>query len=404
MKTAEEILQSNDKFYINLGLQRIKLMLALLANPQREFKVIHVAGTNGKGSTCNIINQILIEHFKNTDKKIGLYTSPHLFSYCERIKINNNNIKENIFNRLVNDINNMAKKNNIPLSEFELLTTVAFYYFYISKVDYVILEVGLGGRYDATNVVEPLVEIITAIDFDHQDRLGDTLNKIAFEKAGIIKDNSKVIVNKNNLGFDVIKKVASVKNSKVICASEVKFENNNVIYKNEKFEFSLSGSHQLENLALALCAIENIDLEISKETVKKALKNVQWRYRLEFDKTKNLLIDGAHNPSGIKALVNFLNDKFENENKDIIFGCLNTKDYNSMLNLLFDIKNVSGFYFCEFDYPASLKFEELDDKFKSKFKKINSVDEIKNIIQRKNLTTVCGSLYMLGQLGKSELL
>lgn len=404
MKTAEEILQSNDKFYINLGLQRIKLMLALLANPQREFKVIHVAGTNGKGSTCNIINQILIEHFKNTDKKIGLYTSPHLFSYCERIKINNINIKENIFNRLVDDINNMATKNNIPLSEFELLTTVAFYYFYISKVDYVILEVGLGGRYDATNVVEPLVEIITAIDFDHQDRLGDTLNKIAFEKAGIIKENSKVIVNKNNLGFDVIKKVASVKNSKVICASELKFEDNNVIYKNEKFEFSLSGSHQLENLALALCAIENIDLEISKETAKKALKNVQWKYRLEFDKTKNLLIDGAHNPSGIKALVNFLNDKFENENKDIIFGCLNTKDYNSMLDLLFKIKNVSGFYFCEFDYPNSLKFEEMDDKFKFKFKKINSADEIKTLIERKNLTTVCGSLYMLGQLGKSELL
>ena len=129
MKNAVEILKSSEKFHINLGLKRIKLILALLGNPQDKYKIIHIAGTNGKGSTCKIINEILIEHFKNTPIKTGLYTSPHLFSYCERIKINNIDIKDHIFNRLINDINNMAYKNNIDLTEFELLTAVVFYYF-----------------------------------------------------------------------------------------------------------------------------------------------------------------------------------------------------------------------------------------------------------------------------------
>ena len=136
MKQAQQILTSCEKFHINLDLKRVKLALALLDNPQNSFKSIHVAGTNGKGSTCKIINDILIEHFKNTKKKIGLFTSPHLFSYTERIKINNNNIPDYIFDRLVNDIDNFTKKNSINLTEFELLTVTAFYYFYIKTSPY----------------------------------------------------------------------------------------------------------------------------------------------------------------------------------------------------------------------------------------------------------------------------
>lgn len=401
MKTADEILKSSEKFQINLGLKRIKLILALLSNPQREYKIIHIAGTNGKGSTCKIINEILIEHFKNTSKKIGLYTSPHLFSYCERIKINNEDIREDIFDRLVNDIDLMAKKNNIFLTEFELLTACAFYYFYIKKVDYVILETGLGGKYDATNAANSFLQVITTIDFDHMDRLGNTINKIAFEKAGIIKENSKVIIDKNNLGFNVIKKAADFKNAKVIEAPEIKLKNGFIYYDDKKLinenEFNLLGLHQLKNLSLALCTIKNSNLDIKEDEINNALKNVSWRFRLEYNKEKNLLIDGAHNPSGVNTLLEFLSEKFKNEEKDIIFGCLNTKDYKTMIDLLSKIENVSNFYFFEFSHKNSIRFDEIKNT-SINFQKINSIDEIQKLINDKKLTVICGSLYMLSDI------
>ena len=171
MKSADEILTSHNKFHINLGLERICAIANLLGNPQDKYKIFHIAGTNGKGSTSKIINDILIE----SNFKVGLFTSPHLFSYTERIKVNNENISQYVFDKLTNEIDKLAKKNNIELSEFELITAVAFYYFYIKQVDYVVLEVGLGGLYDATNIIKNSISIITTIDFDHTERLGSTI-------------------------------------------------------------------------------------------------------------------------------------------------------------------------------------------------------------------------------------
>ena len=384
MKTAKEILTSHNKFHINLGLQRIKLVLALLDNPQKNYKIIHVAGTNGKGSTCKTVNQILIEHFKNTDKKIGLFTSPHLFSYCERIKINNVDIKEEIFDRLVNDIDNFAKNNNIELSEFELITAVALHYFYIQKVDYVILEVGLGGKYDATNVVNPLITAISTIDLDHTERLGDTIGKIALQKAGIIKKNVPIVISKDNKGLEVIKKVAELNNSKVI-----EVDKNDVHYS-----LNLLGEHQKENTALALAIVKNIWLDIKEETIKKALNDVNWKFRLEYDKNKNILIDGAHNPSGIKALRDFLDKNFKDKKKIFLFGCLKNKDYKTMLDIL--IHPEDKLYFYEFNYPNALKFEELDKKYGA----INAINPFEILKYQKDdeLKIFCGSLYMLGKI------
>ncbi len=387
MNQAQQILTSCEKFRINLDLKNVKLVLALLNNPQNSFKSIHVAGTNGKGSTCKIINDILIEHFKNTDKKVGLFTSPHLFSYTERIKINNDDIPKYVFNRLTTDIDSFSKKHNIDLTEFELLTVTAFYYFYIKKVDYAVVEVGLGGKYDATNVLNPVVEVITTIDFDHTERLGDTISKIALQKAGIIKQNSTVVVSKNNLGFDVIEKVAKNTSSKLISVEPV------------DTKINLKGDFQKENLSLALSAIENLNLNISKETIENALKTVKWKFRMDFDKEKNLLIDGCHNPSGTKILREFLDKEFKNEKKTFVFGCLKNKDYKKMLELL--IKEEDELYFYEFDYPNALKFDELDENLKAKAKKLSNQKEVENIIKTtKNLKIVCGSLYMLGIIFK----
>ncbi len=407
MKAAQEILTSTEKFHINLGLKRIKLILALLDNPQRKYKIIHVAGTNGKGSTSKIINDILVEQFKNKGKKIGLYTSPHLFSYNERIKINNEDISRYVFDRLINDINNLAVKNHIDLTEFELLTTVAFYYFFIKKVDYVVLETGLGGKYDATNVIDTsLADVITTIDFDHTERLGNTINKIAFEKAGIIKENSKVFISKDNLGYEVIKKVADSKNAKLIDLPkvEVKFENetNWAYVENEKIPFSLLGSHQAKNLALALAVVNNLDIKIDKEIVKNVLAKVSWKFRLDYNKQKKLLVDGAHNPSGMKTLIDFLKDNFSNQKKTIIFGCLKNKDYKTMLNMLFElINNQDKIYFFEFKHKDALNYDELDNKLKDRLIRLTSLEEINNIINTDlNLKIVCGSIYMLGEIFK----
>ena len=204
---AKELLTSQGKFYINLGLDRISAILEILGNPQDRLKCIHVAGTNGKGSVCAILAEIL----KEAGKKTGLYTSPHIFKYNERIKINGIDISDDDFARLVFEICESADKNNIHLTEFEILTAAAFKYFADNDVDVVVLETGLGGRFDATNVIKNnLCAVITHIDLDHTERLGDTKDKIAFEKAGIIKPNCPVVTSE---GYEAIKDAADKNDS-----------------------------------------------------------------------------------------------------------------------------------------------------------------------------------------------
>lgn len=366
---AAEILKSHEKFHITLGLERIKKILSLLGDPQDKYKIIHIAGTNGKGSTSKIINQILIEN----NIKTGLFVSPHIFSYVERIKVNNENISEYVFNKLTLDIDSLAKTNNIELSEFELITAVAFYYFFIKKVDYVVLETGLGGLLDATNVVKNSIAIITTIGLEHTERLGSTIEEIAAQKAGIIKQNSKVIVSPDNLGFEVIKKVVENKNAQLIKATKTDEES------------SLLGEHQKLNLALATAAAELLNLDY-----KEAIKKVKWPFRLQYFKDKNILIDAAHNPCGIKTLRDFLDKNFKNEKKVFIFGCLKNKDYKTMLNLL--LKEEDELCFMEYDYPNSLKYDEFL-KLKIEANKIDSIDEA---LKKEGLKVFCGSIYMLG--------
>ena len=394
MKSANEILTNHNKFHITLGLERICAVMDLLSNPQDDYKIFHIAGTNGKGSTSKIINEILITE----GYKVGLFTSPHLFSYTERIQINNEKIDEKAFDKLINEIDNLAKKNNIELSEFELITAVAFCYFSKQKVDYVVLEVGLGGLFDATNIIKNSTSIITTIDFDHTERLGSTIDEIAIQKAGIIKENSNVAISTNNAGFSIIKKVVDEKNTKILDLPKVEVvfkDKNYAIVDGEKFEFNLLGAHQAQNLALALGAVQK--LNIKKDSIKIALKNVTWPFRLQHLKEKNTLIDAGHNPSGIQVLRNFLDENFKNEKKTFIFGCLKNKEYEKMLDIL--IKDEDEFYFCEFNYPNALKYEDLPKKYGAK--KLNNLEEMENI---KNLKIFCGSIYMLGKIFSSSTL
>ena len=376
-KKATDLLTSQGKFYIKLGLERIYAVLDLMGNPQNNLKCIHIAGTNGKGSVCAIISTILTQ----AGYKTGLFTSPHIFRYTERIKIDNNEINEDIFADKIFKINELAQKNNIHLTEFEILTAVMFEYFAENNVDYAVIEVGLGGRYDSTNVISnPLCSIITTIDLDHTDRLGDTIEKIAEEKSGIIKTNCPVVVSKNNKGFEIIK--SHTTNNQLFIAKKYNYN-----------DLSLKGNYQKENLNLALTSIELLLPNLDKSIIQNALKHVVHHGRFEYFENKKILVDGAHNPNGIKVLRENLNIYFKNYKKRFIFGCLKNKNYPEMINLLFE-KN-DEIYFNHFNHQNSATYDELSSVCKYPSKEYNG-----KLPKFDGITVICGSLYMINEVSK----
>jgi len=372
-------LSSTGFFRVDLGLDRIKKILLEFDNPQDKLKCIHVAGTNGKGSVCSMLESILREN----GYKTGLYTSPHIFKYTERIKISGVDISKEDFAHYFEEVYSMMREKNIDLTEFEILTTMMFLYFERNNVDYVILETGLGGRLDATNVIrENLCSIITQIDLDHTTQLGDTKEKIASEKAGIIKANCPVVT---SMGYEVIKDRADELNSMQI------FTYPGV---NEDFTeaLSLKGLHQIENLALVLSCINYCFPQIDEGTIKNGLKKVKNPYRFEFFEDKNLIVDVCHNPNGVEALKNNLDYYFPNQKRRFVFGCLRRKDYKKMMETLF--REDDEIYINEFDYPESCTFEELQKVCSYKVQKYTS--EI--YLPPDKLNIICGSFYMLNGL------
>lgn len=372
---ALKLLTSEKRFHIDLGLNRIKEVLEKLGNPQKELKFIHVAGTNGKGSVCAILDSVLRE----AGYKTGLYTSPHIWEYTERIKINGIDIKKEIFANYVEKISKM----NIDLTEFEILTVIAFLYFKENNADIVILETGLGGRLDATNVIDKnICSVITHIDLDHTEILGDTKEKIAFEKAGIIKNGCPVVT---SMGYEVIKDKADKLNSLFILV----FPSVDKKYINS---LSLKGNHQIENLSLAICVINQFFLEIGEEVIINGLKKVKHHCRFEYIKDKNIIIDACHNPNGVEALRNNLDLYYPDKKRRFIFGALKNKNYKKMMEILF--REDDEIFFNEFDYPKACSFEELSSACHFLSKKYTS----ENIITPDRLNIICGSFYMIGKM------
>lgn len=394
---AIELLTSQGKFYINLGLERIEKILKLLKNPQDKVKIIHIAGTNGKGSVCAILANIL----KCAGYKTGLYTSPHLVEYTERIKINGEDISKEDFAKYIELVCNLADKNKIELTEFEILTAATFKYFADNKVKYAVIETGMGGRYDATNVCKkPFISIITPISLDHTDRLGDTIEKIAFEKAGIIKPKSIVITEISNKGFKFIKEIAEKQKAKFYVVAnyvEMNYRNNTnyAVIQDIKYEFPLLGQYQKGNLSLVIKALEHI--KVSKEALKEGLKTVKWGARLEYIKEKNIIIDGAHNPDAAKELRKSLDYYFPKQKRTYIYSTINTKDYKEVARILFNEDD--EIYFYEFNHKNAVTYSEYIQNvpFLKNIQKIK-YDEINAILNKNGLKIVTGSLYMIGEL------
>ena len=394
---AKELLTSQGKFYINLGLERIQSILKLIGNPQEKIKIIHVAGTNGKGSVSSILANIL----KCAGYKTGLYTSPHLVEYTERIKINNIDISKKDFAAYIEKICTIAEKKNIHLTEFEILTAIAFKYFADNKVEIAVIETGLGGRFDATNVCKkPILSIITSISLDHTDRLGNTIEKIAFEKAGIIKPKSTILTEISNKGFKIIKNTAEEKKAKLIVATNyvnMSYENGNnyVSIEDKKCEFPLLGLYQKANLSIVLQAVEF--LRIKTKAVIEGLKTAKWPARLEYIKDKNLLIDGAHNPDAAQELKKSLDYYFNNQKRIFLYSTLNTKDYKEIAKILFNEDD--EIYYYKFNNNNTISFEEYKNNNPQlrNIKQFNK-KQLKEFLLKPELKIVTGSLYMIGEL------
>ena len=333
------------KFGLKLGLHNIAALLELMDNPQDKLRYVHVAGTNGKGSTVAFISSILAASGYRT----GIYISPYIQRFTERIRINDTEINEEDLARITEYVKSkvdimLGRGENHP-TEFEIVTAIAFQYFYEQGCDVVVLEVGLGGRFDSTNIIKmPDLAVITTISYDHTDRLGDTLSAIAFEKAGIIKQGGDVVSYAQEAeAADVINNVCRERDANLhyvdfLGLEPVKFgiEGQTFNYRNYAgLEISLLGEHQLKNAAVAVKAAELLIAKgytITIESMRKGLNSARWPGRLEVLSTNPVfLIDGAHNIEGASVLRNALEMYFPGKRMTFIMGVLKDKDYKSMI-------------------------------------------------------------------------
>lgn len=353
---ALEFLGKREKRKIKPGLERIERILKNLNNPQNNKNIIHIAGTKGKGSTSIFITNLLISH----GFKVGLYTSPHLQSFRERISINKKFIESKIFGELVYKIKDIYEKDNYfnEIGEptiFEILTSLALKYFNDEKVDFIVLETGLGGRLDATNIISnPIVTVITKIDYDHMDILGNTLKEIAFEKAGIIKKDKPLVLSKQeDEVLEVIYKKAKELNSKVYLEGvdfiyeDIKLNSDSTFfnYKSnrnlfETLEIKLLGRYQVSNSSLSIKILEILNelklLNLNEKKLRKGLLNSFIAGRGEIIKKldKTYILDGAHNVISMIEVKNFIETYFNCGKINMVFGILNDKDIKGVLKVI----------------------------------------------------------------------
>ena len=418
-----EYLERLRVFGSNYGLERTEKLLEKLGNPHEKIKLIHIAGTNGKGSTSSILGNILISH----GYRVGFFNSPHLEDIEETIRINNENIKEEEFIELINEIkiyvDEIIEEGFNHPTEFEVLTCIMFLYLYREKVDFGIIEVGLGGRLDSTNVINPIMSIITSISLDHINILGDNIKEITKEKCGIIKKNIPVVtyIQKDEV-LEVIIEKASLMNSNLIISNPDNFkfinvEFNDKIYQEVSFKFNekeevlklpLLGEHQITNLSLAISAIMElnslnyIDLDIEK--VKFGVFNTKWNGRLEvINKEPIIVLDGAHNLEGIEVLKRSIDKYFKFNNLYLIIGILKDKEVEKMVEVI--TPSANKVYTLE---PNSIRAEKAET-LKEIIKKYNdnveyfedynkAIEDVLSKANEKDLILVCGSLYMIGSI------
>ena len=363
---AIEYIHSVSNFFCKPGLDRISELCQGLGDPQRKLKFIHVTGTNGKGSVCAMLNSVLCE----AGYKVGLYTSPYVKEFNERMRVNGKNIPNETLARITERVKSVADKMADSPTEFELITAIAFEYFLEEGCQVVILEVGMGGRLDATNIIDsPLLSIITGIAIDHTAFLGNTIEEIAGEKAGIIKERSVALYGGEDRRAEAVIAAECVKMQSILYKtdySELKI--NSMTLEGTSFDYrarcdvklSLLGSYQPRNAAIVLDAIDTLSeagLKVSEEAVRQGLAKAKWPARFEILSVEPLFIfDGAHNPQGIDAAVGSIKDYFGEKKVCIISGVLRDKDFNHIASRLSEV--AEAVYTITPDSPRALGAEE----------------------------------------------
>lgn len=418
-------LESLNIFGIKLGLERIQKLLARLELPQERYRTIHVTGTNGKGSVSAMLAGIL----RHSGIHTGFYSSPHLVSYTERIRVDGQAISEQEFADCLSSIkvyiDQMVADGEECPTQFEVLTALAFFYFAIKHVEYAVIEVGLGGLLDSTNVIVPEVSIITNVTLEHADRCGGTLEGVAHHKAGIIKDDVPVVTAAQGVALDIIRQQAEEKNADIFVAGEdfsaefiscesnfqrLEFSSGLLGAVKEPYTLHLLGKHQIENAAVAVMAaklIHNLDDRITNKTIDDALSLVSWPARFERVEMgrQKIIIDGAHNPAGMVALRESLDLYYPAEERVLLLGILKDKDIDTMLDILLRPNDTVVVTVPHSDRASDSQL--LAGKVAAHVQHVEAVadnDEAMNraleLANGEKLLVMAGSLYLVGELRK----
>lgn len=405
MFEVEKWLHSRIGLNFRSGLGRMQRAVDLLGNPEETYPIIHVTGTNGKGSTIAFMRELFVSH----GKKVGTFTSPHIVSIHDRICINGEPISDDDFISLAEQVKTMEQRlleTHDQLSFFELLTLIALLYFKEQEVDLVLLEVGIGGLLDTTNIVTGEIAIITSIGLDHQETLGDSLVAIAEQKAGIFKSGkSAVIANLASEAQLVCQRTATDLGVSLYQADQdFSFRNGNFSSSLADFNhliLGLEGAYQEENAALALQAfllfMAQRNEKVNQEAVRAALQATKWAGRLEAV-TEHIYLDGAHNLPALERLVEFIQEKIQQGYQpQILFGALKRKDYSGMLTYLTEHLPDADLYVTSFDYQGSLEEQDFGD-YTSIASYREFIDTFEASAGEKDLLFVTGSLYFISEV------
>jgi dihydrofolate synthase/folylpolyglutamate synthase len=410
---------SLERFGIKLGLGNTLSLLSRLDNPHIKFASIHVAGTNGKGSCAAMLHSVL----NRAGYVSGLYTSPHLLDFSERIKANDCPIEKEFVTDFISGLKDEIIRNGYTF--FEVTTALAFYYFAYKKVEIAVVETGLGGRLDSTNVILPEVAIITNIGLEHTSILGKTLKEIAQEKGGIIKKDVPVITAiRKEKPYKVIETLCREKNSELVSVFEasswkirrsspegVEFDLSTRDNSYPGVQLRLSGEHQVQNAACAILALEKLNhryAKVDRDSILTGLSQTRWRGRLEVYRDKPLVVlDVAHNPEGTRSLVKALRRLFPDKKINFIFGVLEDKDYKKMLQILSGIAR--QIILVQVRYHRGAKIELLVKTAQMlglKFKAISDINNACECILRnmneEEMLCITGSHFTVGEFLKGQ--
>ncbi|BBB89772.1 MAG TPA: folylpolyglutamate synthase/dihydrofolate synthase family protein [Methylomusa anaerophila] len=412
-----DYLVSLTKFGISLGMERISRLVELMQHPERRFKSIHVTGSNGKGSTTAMLAAIMTA----SGIKTGMYTSPHLDDYPERMIVNGKQIAREEFAQAINYtrkfVEQMLTEGYEHPTEFEILTAAAFYYFAAVGVEYVVVEVGLGGLLDSTNVIVPEVSVVTNVTLEHTDRCGGTVAEIATHKAGIIKEGIPVVTGAGGAALDVITRTAVEKQAKVYTYGR-EFSNSyhGMMDGRQKISFqsstlgnidaqvNLLGFHQVDNSAMAIATalvLAQKDKRITFDAIQKGLRTVTWPGRFELVAGKPIIvIDGAHNPDGARVLRKNLDEVFPGKNITFALGILRDKDVTGIIRELIK-PNDTVVTVQPLSYRAATP-EEIAQVIEAKHVEAAAsidagIERAKELAGPEGIVCVAGSLYLIGE-------